>query len=582
MKKELIAAPAPYMVQLDGFRFLAVSLVMVAHWIAIGDRCLLLNRLTGSSGVNLFFVLSGFLISGILMTNKDSMEGAWQFLKQFYVRRFLRIFPLYYLVIFIGVVFIIPGAKDYFFWHIAYTSNYKIALNSGNAAQYTHLWSLAVEEQFYIVFPFLILITPKRHYLKLFYTLGLLAIVCRITPYLILNDENKSFWVSYAFTPCCFDSFAIGAILAFYFNYDKIKLHKLLQYKSIYFTSLLLFIVCTYFNFFIPTRTLYSFFCFWVIGTAALGKFKGATKGILENRAIIYLGKITYGLYVYHFFMPWLFYNLGIPEHSYSPLLYFAATVLIASTSWYLFEDPINKLKKFFEYKQYPKGETAENKLDKRLRISLIFNSLFVIGAVIVLVKKSDVILVKFSNPKPIHPNIIVYGDSRVSMGDWGTGLQRQDVYNSAIGGAATGTLLDSLEARVIKLHPRVCILQCGVNDVRMQVNKDTTIKNYNAIIDALRRKKIIVVTSSVIPVTKDPFQYAVPDEVINNKVDTLNMMLKELALAKGVEFMDLNKNLAENKRFKLQYTLDGVHVNPAGFAVWFKDVKAVLYKYRL
>lgn len=220
--------------------------------------------------------------------------------------------------------------------------------------------------------------------------------------------------------------------------------------------------------------------------------------------------------------------------------------------------------------------------MKKALKISFAINVMFIIACLAVCVYFKDRILAKIVPPTKEKINIVVYGDSRVQMGDWVTGLERRDVCNAGIGSTTTAQLLDSLQSYVINIHPKVCILQCGINDIRSQVNIDITIRKYCAIIDELSRNNIITVASSIIPVSKDPFQYAVPDDLINNKVDTLNTFIRDIAKKRGIEYLDLNKELAENKRFKVQYTLDGVHVNPLGFAVWFHYVKEVLSKHHL
>lgn len=343
---KLTTAPEKYMIQLDGLRFLAVLSVMVGHWVNLNQA---IKITLGSAGVNLFFVLSGFLISVILLKNKDTGIRPSLLLFRFYIRRFLRIFPLYYLVIIAGIVLYIDGARGYFFWLVTYTVNYIIGLENGSGGRFTHLWSLAVEEQFYIIFPLLIIVTPKRHYLKVFYTLISIAIISRFYIYWIAED--RAFWISYTFTPCCFDSFAIGAILSHLYLYDRYKLKSILQHRFYFFAALASYFICSYFEMFQITRTVFSVFCFWVVGVAATGQFRGIMKAYLENNAAIYLGKITYGLYVYHYFMPWVFQSLRIRDHWYNPMLYFISTVAAASLSWHLFESPLNNLKKYFEYK---------------------------------------------------------------------------------------------------------------------------------------------------------------------------------------------------------------------------------------
>lgn len=203
------------------------------------------------------------------------------------------------------------------------------------------------------------------------------------------------------------------------------------------------------------------------------------------------------------------------------------------------------------------------------LIVSIAINIAFIIGK-----------RIYYYHPAPGKPHIIIYGDSRVAMGDWMQGLGRNDVMNAGIGGATTGKLLDSLTEKVINFHPGLCILEAGINDIRSQVKFETTLINFSRIIDSLKRNNITVVVCSVIPISKDPFQYVVPDDYINLQVEKMNIQLAQLASDKGIEYLDINRLLAENKRVKLHYTLDGVHLNPAGFSVWYKEIKSTLNKF--
>lgn len=321
------------MVQLDGLRFVAVFFVMFGHWVN-PPALEKVNWYLASSGVNLFFVLSGFLITGILLEGSN--------LKTFYIRRFLRIFPLYYFVIFLGVIFYVPFARGDFYWLISYTVNVKSAFNKGYVAEFSHLWSLAVEEQFYIIFPFLMFI--KRHLLKVFISLVVIAVACRV---LSMSFGEYSRWFSYALTPCCFDCFGVGAVLAYMRKYKPVELKRILRLNYV-FISMLALSAAVFFTVdeLILPRLLFSIFAFWLIGKASYRRFNG---WLLENKLVVYLGKITYGLYIYHYFMPYIFEQVGIKGMQYAPL-YFITTVAVASISWYMFERPINNLKRFFNY----------------------------------------------------------------------------------------------------------------------------------------------------------------------------------------------------------------------------------------
>ncbi len=161
---------------LDGLRGLAILMVMVIHQAGLVpksalDRAVLMVLPLGEAGVDLFFVLSGFLITGILVASK----GAPHYYRNFYARRFLRIFPLYYAVLF-AVFFVLPhlvpspqskwghvsGPNQLWYW--AYLSNWYIALKTRGP---THgvvdlSWTLSIEEQFYLTWPMVVALSSRR------------------------------------------------------------------------------------------------------------------------------------------------------------------------------------------------------------------------------------------------------------------------------------------------------------------------------------------------------------------------------------------------------------------------------------
>ena len=110
--------------------------------------------------VETFFVISGFLITGILLDNRLQNSQS-QILKQFYIRRFLRIFPLHYLVLLLGLVVNADSLRESWCWQVFYLSNIYFYLN-GWHGYFSHFWSLAVEEQFYLFWPLLIICLARR------------------------------------------------------------------------------------------------------------------------------------------------------------------------------------------------------------------------------------------------------------------------------------------------------------------------------------------------------------------------------------------------------------------------------------
>ncbi len=361
-----------YFRQLDGLRFLSVLVVMLDHW--LGDRNVLP---LGYFGVNTFFVLSGFLITGILLKSKAVNEAAGRShlpsLKSFVIRRSLRIFPAYYVTVTVLILLNVPPVRELAVWYYGYATNVYIALHNTWLGTSDHLWSLAVEEQFYLIFPWVVLFTPRRWLLPLFWALIGLAVGLRVG----LWWAQKPWVIEFVSTPTCLDALVGGSVLAHVFTVSPQKFARLWQKTLPLFVGawVLLLLTTWYFwdtprpNFSadVLQRLLFSVIAFWLIARAVVG-FRGWVGAFLENRVVVYFGRISYGLYLYHNFV-YNFYHTPArhpvmrlvakttalaPAIGQSALfqvtLFFSITVGLASVSWYLIEKPANGLKKHFRY----------------------------------------------------------------------------------------------------------------------------------------------------------------------------------------------------------------------------------------
>ncbi len=363
-----------YMRQLDGVRALAVGSVMWGHWITVGKlpRVITIER----AGVFLFFVLSGFLITGILLKCRNRLdrtgESSTKVLRRFYMRRFLRIFPIYYGSIL--VLWLVAQTSTRLALQaepmvapllplLTYTFNLFFAVTGQDAAGMTVVWTLAVEEQFYLMWPFLILFAPRRWILP-----GILFAVALGPTYRFLtvdlSQEMRLF-----LTPACIDALAMGGLLAYVRGAGErgpalaAQLAKwagivglvLLAWKGIrpnqYFSA-------------IEDTALTLLGC-WLVHSAATG-FRGWVGRVLEWSPIVGLGKISYGLYLYHgvltAFLWYPLYLAGTDMGSiwpFRPLYYFSATLVVSLMSWKLFEQPINRLKKRWPYFDTPEASSV-------------------------------------------------------------------------------------------------------------------------------------------------------------------------------------------------------------------------------
>lgn len=365
-----------YFSQLDGIRFLAVGLVLIDHWLAEKNVLPL-----GHLGVTMFFVLSGFLITRILIQSKlkDDKTGRshWFSVKQFIIRRSIRIFPIYFLAIFVLYALNVPPVRETIIWCLTYSTNIYIATKQHWMGTIDHLWSLAVEEQYYLIFPYLILFLPTRHYLKVLTIMIILSIALRMYFYF----QGTQWMVQYVLMPTCLDCFGLGGLMAYFFTFKRDTIFEQLN-KNVYLFLSLIFLLLTFYlirqnqiitgqkhNFgnLVAERFLGSVFCFFLILRAVSG-YKGIMKGFLESSIISYLGRISYGLYLYHNFVYNFFHTPQtslvlrglhkiqriIPfftqNNIFELLYFFAITIFVATLSWFLIEKPINNLKRYFTY----------------------------------------------------------------------------------------------------------------------------------------------------------------------------------------------------------------------------------------
>lgn len=353
--------------QLDALRCFAVLGVLVTHFWQPGPFPGIFAQVDfGFLGVRLFFVLSGFLITGILLEARDEADRAGHarlpVLGRFYIRRVLRIFPLYYFIVLGGILVGVPAAREAWPWLLTYTSNFYEALQQRPVGYYGHFWTLAVEEQFYLVWPWLVLFAPRRWLAAIILAAVLVAPLYRDLAVDVLKEDG---WGTLPFG--CLDTLGVGALLAIAFRDARSP-------QAVYAAlgrlvlpiGLLLFLALHW----IALRTgnlrplvafheiAYAMVCCWLIAGAYRG-FGGLAGRLLELRPVVYLGRISYGIYAYHMLMPWLltrvFVRIGWEFPAPGParlVIASAVTVAVAMASWRFFERPLNDLKRFVPYQR--------------------------------------------------------------------------------------------------------------------------------------------------------------------------------------------------------------------------------------
>lgn len=377
-----------YVPALDGVRGIAVVMVLLHHFVprseieTLGDFGLFVKQLTnsGGMGVDIFFVLSGFLITGILLRAK----GQPNYFRNFYARRSLRIFPLYYLALTLTFV-VMPRifghsdgsyASQHQAWMWLYGTNFLSAYSGeflvANGFALNHFWSLAVEEQFYLVWPAVIyLCRTRRHVVVVALAMYATAFVARgiEIPRLGLRPVHMLTW-------CNLDSLAIGALLAALSEMP--TAFRRVQHGLIVIGVLAGVISLTFGNFgrswgIAENETA----GFWLI---PMGRLAGGglvayaltqrSHRCLSHPILIWLGQRSYGIYVYHGMLRLYYSTLSATLVSHLPpalavplslAIGILVTFLIAEISYRYFESPINSLKKHFRTSPSSHGQRVES-----------------------------------------------------------------------------------------------------------------------------------------------------------------------------------------------------------------------------
>jgi peptidoglycan/LPS O-acetylase OafA/YrhL len=358
----MVAAPQhqnSYMPQLDGLRAFAVGSVVAAHWIS---PQYLYDFPWGDAGVQLFFVLSGFLITGILLRCRGTSnwrQAAWAF----YARRFLRIFPLFYAVLAVTYALDVAPMRESMWWHVAYLSNFYFMWHGDWHGSVSHFWSLAVEEQFYLFWPAVMLCVPERRLVAALVATIATGVLSRFAlPFCFPHVELIT-----VLPIANFDALGLGGMLAFVASGRMSS--RLPRLCALGIPSLVLLVALRESGATFPLQGacqhLAMLLAFtWLVGAASTG-LGGVAGGVLEFSPIRYLGRISYGVYILHNFAPVAVLHLstawGVPSiASGIPSLALMAvlTLATAGVSWRFFESPINSFKDRFPY-QRQKGRTV-------------------------------------------------------------------------------------------------------------------------------------------------------------------------------------------------------------------------------
>jgi peptidoglycan/LPS O-acetylase OafA/YrhL len=331
---------------LDAWRGIAVLIVMFAHYFittSIGQL--------GWVVVEMFFVLSGFLITGILLKAKQYPKT---FFRYFYIRRALRIVPFYFLFLTAFYISIFVFKRDHLLhyytenwgYYYSFLQNWLFSIKGLPAEYYlNHLWSLSVEEQFYILWPFIIFYIPEKYLLT--FLVSFTILICAIRVILWFHYPYE-IGIYYCNTFTRIDSICLGCILATHGGIKQKYLSKILQiiclviiasaivaYKNTFFT-----------NPFFATigYTIVAFYFFLLLDSYVKSKRASFIK---RNWFFNNSGKISYSMYLIH--MPiYLLIKAKIPNHLLAVFVSFVFTYLLSMVIYQYFELKFLNLKQYF------------------------------------------------------------------------------------------------------------------------------------------------------------------------------------------------------------------------------------------
>jgi len=285
-----------YLSRLDGIRGLSISAVLVEHFVSNRFR----PFTTGGLGVLTFFVLSGYLITRNLMQYGTRGTPTCAAARHFYWRRLLRLSPPYYLAIAIAAIFGLAGMRSTWWVHALYLSNVKIALQ-GTFGGAGHFWSLSVEEQFYIFWFFVVVALPRRFLAPAIFASIAAGSLYRLGLYVLGIGHIKV-----VLLPGVTDSLAAGALIAYAPQSARLAFVErlFLDWRTLVFSLFMAVLVSWIQQWNGATRYLVYPLAITLLAGCAVRLGVQTTKDWrldwLSWFPLRYLGRISYGVYVYH------------------------------------------------------------------------------------------------------------------------------------------------------------------------------------------------------------------------------------------------------------------------------------------
>jgi peptidoglycan/LPS O-acetylase OafA/YrhL len=286
------------MPQLDGLRAVAMTGVMYHHWLPASWR----YHFPTEAGLFLFFVLSGFLMTQGLLRERETLPIK-TILRRFHLKRLLRIYPAYYTALALAALF---GVKEIWHsphWWILNIQNFLILDLGYWPPGISHFWTLAVEQQYYLVWPIIILFVPRT------WMVPILLLLCLGAPLTRLTSESGG-WLSMDLIPWgLLDNFALGSLLAVWMHRGIVFPHRFMDLVGLVSLGAYLFLYISWeMGRAIPhwchtQQTFLAIAFMALISRAAHGRC-GLASSLLEHPVMVRLGQWSYGIYLFHNLAP--------------------------------------------------------------------------------------------------------------------------------------------------------------------------------------------------------------------------------------------------------------------------------------
>lgn len=338
-----------YYPSLNGLRGVAIIIVVMSH-LALSLNKLYVTCFVGGLGVNIFFVLSGFLISSLCLKEQKATGGLS--LKSFYIRRVLRIFPVAYLylaVLFVlDIIFHLQIPVFQYLGAMLYMLDLDYFKRNHFTPEVAHYWSLSVEEQFYIIFPFILKKSRSVFYYAVLFIVVVLPLLCGLQE--LFKELNERVFFLFTHILIKFQSIAVGCLLAI------LAFNKQLDYKWMFRYKVVINILAIFFIFYLRYDAYYSFksVCVNLIIAVLTGYIvvsnmvpsRDLIYRILNSSALSTIGILSYSIYIWQ--QLFTFGSVKLPKYMVTFPGNVIFIIVISSLSYFFYEKYFLTLKSKF------------------------------------------------------------------------------------------------------------------------------------------------------------------------------------------------------------------------------------------